>query len=257
MARSATAGLAVILVGGGLWLYQDGWFGRQIAAATDSFHDATAAAGLKVQDLQVLGRKRTEAAQILTALSIERGMPMLKIDPQAAKAKLETLTWIKKAAVERRFPNVITVTLVEREPIAIWQHQDQLTLIDQEGVAIDGIAIQPFTKLPLVVGEGAPAETAALLSILESEPTLKPRVAAAIWVTERRWNVKLDNGIQVKLPEDNPGDAWAQLARYEQEQGVLNRDVINIDMRIPNRWVVQRASDAQLTAPNSGAGENT
>lgn len=257
IARTATATLAVALIGGGLWLWQDGWFGRKITAATNSFHNFTASAGLKVQDLQVLGRKRTESAQILAALSIERDMPMLEIDPQMAKAKLEALTWIKQAAVERRFPNVVTVTLVEREPIAIWQQQDNLTLIDQEGVAIEDVPINNFARLPLVVGDGAPAQTAELLSILESEPTLKPRVTAAIWVTDRRWNLKLDNGIQVKLPADNPGDAWAQLARYEQEQGVLKRDVVNIDMRIPNRWVVQRAPDAQIPPPDKVAGEST
>ncbi|HMB78186.1 MAG TPA: cell division protein FtsQ/DivIB [Kiloniellaceae bacterium] len=254
----ATAVLSVaLLLGGGVWLWQDGWVGRQVTAAVDSFQDFTATAGLKVQDLQVVGRNRTAPDEILAALSIERGMPMLQIDPQAAKEKLEALTWIKEAAVERRFPNVVAVTLSEREPIAIWQQGDNLSLIDRDGTVIQGVPIQRFASLPLVVGDGAPAQTAKLLSILETEPSLMPRVAAAIWVTERRWNLKLDNGIQVKLPEDDPADAWAQLARYEQEQGVLNRDVINIDMRIPNRWVVQRAPDARLTTPDKNAGENT
>jgi len=257
LTRATAATLTVALLGGGLWLWQDGWYGRQADAAVAGFNAFTAAAGLKVQDLQVIGRNRTAPEQVLAALAIERDMPILQIDPEAAKARLEALTWVKEAAVERRFPNVVAVTLREREPIAIWQNKDNLTLIDQEGTVIDGIAIAPFAKLPLVVGEGAPAETAKLLDILESEPSLMPRVTAAIWVTERRWNLKLDNGIQVKLPEDDAADAWAQLARYEREQGVLNRDVINIDMRIPNRWVVQRAPNAQLSAPVKSAGENT
>ena len=256
-ARAAAALLVVALVGGGIWLWQDGWVGRQVDAGVNGFQALTAEAGLKVQDLQVTGRNRTTPDEILAALAIRRDMPMLRIDPQAAKAKLEALTWIKEAAVERRFPNVVAVTLREREPIAIWQHSESLALIDQEGAVIEGVPIQSFAKLPLVVGDGAPAQTAKLLGILESEPSLMPRVAAAIWVTDRRWNLKLDNGIQVKLPEDNPADAWAQLARYEREQGVLNRDVLNIDMRIPNRWVVQRAPDAQLTTPGKSAGENT
>lgn len=257
LGRAAAAACTLVLLGGGFWLWQDGWLDRQATAAVNGFHAFTVAAGLKVQDLQVVGRKRTAPDQILAALSISRDMPMLQIDPQTAKAQLEALTWIKEAAVERRFPNVVAVTLLEREPIAIWQNHDNLALIDQEGDVITGVPIQQFASLPLVVGDGAPAQTAKLLTILESEPSLMPRVAAAIWVTERRWNLKLDNGIQVKLPEDDPADAWAQLARYEQEQGVLNRDVINIDMRIPNRWVVQRAPNAGLAAPNKTAGENT
>ena len=245
------------VAGSGLWLWQDGWFARKADAGVTAFYSLSADAGFKLQDLQVVGRKRTTAAQILEALAAERDMPLLQIEPQAAKIRLEALTWVKEAAVERRFPNVVAVSLREREPLAIWQRQGSLSLIDQEGAVIEGVSAQQFPKLPLVVGSGAPEQTAELLAILESEPALKSRVAAAVWVTERRWNLKLDNGVEVNLPETDPAGAWAQLARVEREQGVIGRDVINIDLRVPNRWVVQTAPDAEPAALDKAAGENT
>lgn len=256
--RRAVAAIAVFgVLGGGLWLWQDGWMARQTAAAVAGFYELSAKVGLKVNDLQVIGRNRTSSDLIIAALAIERDMPILQIDPQAAKANLESLTWVKAATVDRRFPNVVAVTLREREPMAIWQHKGVLSLVDQDGAVIDGVAVHRFAKLPLVVGLGAPQQTASLLDILESEPMLKARVAAAVWVAERRWNLKLDNGIDVNLPETNPAGAWAQLAKIEREHGVLERDVITIDLRLPDRLVVRTAPKSTPPKAKKGSGEST
>jgi cell division protein FtsQ len=117
-----------------------------------------------------------------------------------------------------------------------------------------------FTELPLVVGKGANDRARELLAMLRSEPELAPRVLAAVRVSGRRWNLRLEAGIDVQLPEDDPAKAWAQLARIQRSQGVLERNIVTIDLRLPDRLVVRMAPGATPIEPeNRGEppGENT
>lgn len=221
------------------WAWQSGWLETQAASTMASMYARTAQAGLSVQDVLVEGRERTAAEAMREALEVGRGTPILAFDPARARDRLEALPWIKKASVERQLPQRIYVRVREREPMAVWQHRGRYRVIDTDGVVIEGIDPVRFAKLPLVVGEDAPAETARLLAILQSEPGLARRVAAAVRVSGRRWNVRLDNGVDVQLPEERTASAWAQLARLESRHALLQRDVHVIDLRLPDRLVVR------------------
>lgn len=121
-------------------------------------------------------------------------------------------------------------------------------MIDRSGAVIPGARGESFAGLPLLVGDDAPAHAADLLAMLAGEPDIVSRVVAAVRVRGRRWNVRLDNGIDVRLPENGPAAAWAQLARIEREHGLLQRDVVAIDLRTPDRLVVRTAPGAALGA---------
>ncbi len=246
------AAVSVVILGlAGLW-YGD-WAERGLAAAGHAVLAATAEAGFKVDDVLVEGRARTKRSAILKALGVARDTPILAFDPHAAKRRLEALPWVRAATVERRLPEAIFVRLVERKPRALWQHQGRLAVIDRGGDVIPGAKPEAFADLPLVVGAGAPGHAADLLAMLDSEPDLKTRVSAAVRVRDRRWNLRLDGGIDVRLPERDPAAAWAELARIQREHDVLGRDVVIIDLRMPDRLIVR-------TAPASarrGAGEDT
>lgn len=248
---------ATAVVGGISWLSIDGWFNRQADATVQGFYALSVDAGLGVDDVLVEGRNRTEAKEILGTLGVQRGFPILAFDPKAAKAKLETLPWVKSAAVERRFPRDVYVRIVERQPLALWQHNGSIAVIDQSGDLIPNVQPEGFTGLPLVVGTDAPEHTAALLEVIGSEPRLRELVTAAVRVSGRRWNLKLQGGIDVQLPENDAAGAWAQLARIEREQGVLERDVIVIDLRLPDRLVVRTNSKAKPKSKRTGKGEET
>lgn len=252
-AAAGAGGLAIVALG---WLGLDGWYGRQIAAMSDGLYAATARAGLRVEDVLVEGRRRTDSEAILAALGLARGTPILTFDPHLAKARLETLPWVREATVERRLPNTVFLRLSEREPMALWQYEGQLAVIDRGGRVIPGARATAFAKLPLLVGEDAPLNAEALLAILSSEPALRAQVTAAVRVQGRRWNVRLDNGIDVQLPETDTAAAWAELARLQRSYEVLQRDVVAIDLRLPDRLVVRTAPGAVL-AGQGPAGEDT
>ncbi len=260
LGRVLALGLGALILGAGVagvtWLERSNWFDRQWEQANAAFYEATVKAGLKVEDLQVTGRQRTAADVILLTTAVSRDMPILALDPDIIKARLEALIWIRSAAVERRLPNVLRITLVERQPLAIWQHEKRQSVIDQDGQIIEGIDPASFAHLPLVVGAGAPQRASELLTMLAAEPSLASRVTAAIWVSERRWNLQIDSRIKVRLPEDSPGRALADLARIEREHGVFEKDVTTIDLRQSDRLVV-RTAPGSMPISQAANGEDT
>jgi cell division protein FtsQ len=218
-------------------------------SASNHLLGASAAIGLRVADIRVEGRETTDRETILEALGARPGTPILAVDPARAKQRLESLPWVRSALIERRLPDTLYVRLVERKPLALWQHAGKIELIDRVGAVIPVSRLDQFAKLPLVVGADAASHASELLTMLESEPYLAARVTAAVQVGGRRWNLRVDRSIDVLLPADDPAAAWADLARLERSSTILKRDVRAIDMRLPDRLVVRVAPEPPKEAP--------
>ncbi|HEY3912371.1 MAG TPA: cell division protein FtsQ/DivIB [Stellaceae bacterium] len=226
-------------------------------SASSRLLDATAVLGLRVDDIEVVGGETTDRETILDALGARLGTPILAVDPVRAKQKLEDLAWVRSAVIERRLPDTLYVRLVEREPLALWQHGGRIDLIDHTGAVIPVARLDRFAKLPMVVGQDAASHAAELLKMLASEPDLAAHVTAAVRVGGRRWNLRLDKAIDVLLPADDPAAAWADLARLERSSAILQRDVQAIDMRLPDRLVVRVAPQPSKDAPPAKKGRPT
>jgi cell division protein FtsQ len=199
--------------------------------------------GLTVADITVEGRETTDRETILAALAAGPGTPILAVSPIRAKAQLEALPWVRTAVIERHLPGTIYVRLAERKPLALWQHNGKIQLIDREGGVIPVTRLDRFAKLPMVVGEDAAGHAAKLLDMLASDPDLATRVTAAIRVGDRRWNLRIDNAIDVLLPADETAYAWSELARLERSSAILKRDVQTIDLRLRDRLVLRVSSE--------------
>jgi cell division protein FtsQ len=210
-----------------------------LSQATDRVLAVTAKFGLVVEDIEVEGRETTDAATIMAALAADRGTPILAVSPSRAKQQLEALPWVRSAAIERRLPSTLFVKLVERHPLAVWQHGGKQELIDRHGDVIAVKDLGRFAKLPTVVGDDADKHAAALLDMLSSQPDLAARVTAAVRVDERRWNLRVDNAIDVLLPEEDPAGAWKRLAALEHSDSVLKRDIQTVDLRLSDRVVLR------------------
>jgi len=254
------AALAAMLIGGaGFAVHVSGWDAETVGRVRASVLALSVQAGLAVNDVIVQGRGRTGGDAILAALGAARGTPMLAVSPAAAKARLEALPWIRSAAVERLLPDTIYVQVTERQPFALWQRKGKLELIDREGAVVPVPSLGEFADLIVLVGDDAPKAAPALLETLASEPALRPHVAAAVRVGGRRWNLKLDSGIDVELPEDNVGAAWHQLAQLDRTDGLLKRDIVKVDLRLPDRLVLQVPEPTKPAAPvkKKNAGRST
>jgi len=248
--RAGAAGVVVAAIGGaGFAVHLSGWDAETVERAHAKLIALTVEAGLTVNDVVVQGRGRTSGDAILAALGAARGTPMLGISPSAAKARLEALPWIRTASVERLLPDTLFVQVTERQPLALWQRKGKLELIDREGAVVPLPSLEGFSDLIILVGDDAPKAAPALLEMLASEPALRPHVSAAVRVGGRRWNLKLDSGIDVALPEDNVGAAWHQLAQLDRTDGLLKRDILKVDLRLPDRLVLQVPEPAKPAQP--------
>ena len=232
LAGLAVAGMVAYGVSAGAPVQIADWGRRAV-------YDATADMGLAIKEVYVVGRREVARDDLLDALGTGVGASILSVDPDAVRERLESLGWVKSATVRRRLPDTIVLALEERKAVAIWQHEDRFVLIDEDGVTIGDKDVHRHGHLKVVVGPDAPQHVMTLLAILRSEPELEDRVVAAVRMGGRRWNLRLDGGIDVRLPEEGAQDAWHKLANYQREHEILSRAVGAIDLRYPDRTAVQ------------------
>jgi len=245
LAAFAAAGFIIVLVG--VSLAHSAQSGGTIASLQQRFGRAI---DLRVKDIVIDGRDNTPEPLLRAALGVTVGDPILGFSVEAARARIETLSWVEHVAVERRLPNTIYVDLTERRPFAIWQNQGKFQLIDRAGAVVTNEDVTAFTDLPLVVGQGAPAHASDMLKALAAVPEIRARVAAIVRVGERRWNLQLKSGLTVMLPEGHEPAALARLADLQAQQQLLDRPLLFVDMRLPDRLAV-RAKPASPAAPDA------
>lgn len=203
------------------------------------YRAANRAAGLVVQEVLVEGRRETSRQRMLAALNVNRGDLVLTFDVEEARNRLEDIGWIASARVERLLPDTIRVSIVERTPVAIWQEKGKFLLVDASGAVIGPEGVERFPHLKVVIGKDAPRHAQALIAMLERQPELMKQVKAATRSGGRRWNLRMMNGIDVRLPETDAFAAWDRLAKYELQHKLLGRDIASIDLRLPDRVVVK------------------
>ena len=200
--------------------------------------------GFAVDDVRMAGNKETSDIDVLEKLELTGWTSLVGFDADAARERIAGLPWVESASVRKIYPDVLEVTIEERKPFAIWQHGRELSLIDAEGRIIAPFRQERFATLPLVIGRGANERASEFLSRLDRVPGLAARTKALIRVADRRWDLRLENGIAIRLPEFGEDAAVDEIARLDREQGILSRDIAAVDMRLEDRLVVQLTPDA-------------
>lgn len=237
------AGIA--LAGGGIvaaaiWVVQPGTLKSVGAEIRAGFVSATAEAGMTVQRIRTEGPRLSSADAIDAAVGVALGTPIFEVDLDAARERIEAVGWVERATVERHLPSTLHVRIVERTPVALWQHNQRLVMVDRTGAEIVGEAVHRFSHLPVIVGDGALDRMPTLLDAMASEPALSARVRAAIWIGGRRWTLRFDNGLEAKLPESEIGAAWARLVREVGDHSLLDEPFAVVDLRLPDRTILRQ-----------------
>jgi len=208
-------------------------------------------AGFQVAKIEVLGLERMDEMPVSSIAVRYVDRSMLSVDLDKLRADVMTLGWVKEARVSRRLPDTLVVDVVERQPAAVWQHDGALSLVDATGVELGGVEPDNIPDLPLVVGPDANRQTQALGRLMEAAPALKPVLAGATWVGNRRWNLRFRSGEQLLLPEGE-AEAAAALVNFARMDGVdrlLGRGVLRFDMRDPSRFVLRLPPGGKGDAP--------
>ncbi len=225
-------------------------------AGTGSWIRRELGLALPVRHIVVSGERLTTTAEIISALGVPLGSPIMRFSPADAETRIEQLPFVETASVSRQLPGTVVVAVTERKPYAVWQDNGRFVLIDRTGKVVEdqglnGKDAEAFARLPLVVGHGAASGAGAIIATLDGLPTIRAEVVAMVRVGDRRWNLDLRNGCEVLLPEAEEGPALARLASLEAKFQLFKRPLATIDMRLPDRLVL-RPDPAPATASGNG-----
>lgn len=237
--RKSTVFALLIMALGGLTASQIHRFPEWHKAAHEGFVAWTNAHGFSIGRVDVAGRRTVSSDFIMQATQITRGMPILSYDPRAAQERLAENPWFKSVKVERRLPDTIMIRLQERVPAARWQVDGKLVLVDEEGHALPTDRMDAYYRLPIIVGQNARHKLADLFLLLGAQPEIGRDVTAATWIGNRRWDLKLKNEMVIRLPAHQPELALARLADLNAREKILERDLVSVDLRLPDQAILQ------------------
>lgn len=204
----------------------------------------TAHSGFAISDVRVTGDRQTSEIDVLQKIGLNGWTSLVGFDAGDARERIAELPWVESASVRKVYPSTLEVSLVERKPFAIWQNGSRLTVVERSGKVIAPFSGGQLAKLPLVVGMGAPEAAPGFVETVGQHRRLAAQVKAYIRVGERRWDLRLKNGVTVKLPQDGEGTALADLVALDSEYGLLSRDILAVDMRLEDRLAVRLTPEA-------------
>lgn len=203
------------------------------------------AAGFETVQLEARGLKSLSYDDLLFQSGLTPGSTLLLVNAEYTRAQLKRHPRIKEAMVRKLYPDRLQIEIEEREAFARWQRDGQIQLVAKDGTVL-GPSVDPAAmNLPLVVGKGAEKKATAFLALMEHFPAIQAETRAGVLIAERRWNIRLKNGTDVRLPEDDPAEALARLVELNRTRQILSRDVNVIDLRVPDR--------ISVTLPDAGA----
>jgi len=243
--RAGVAATALLLLASaGFGIVKGGHVEELNSAFSDTRNALANSAGFRITTVAINGRKQLTQDEVLAAGGVNGRSSLLFLDAAAVRDKLKANPWIADATVLKLYPGQLQIDIVERSAFALWQQDGRLSVIADDGAVLEPYLSRRFLSLPLVVGKGAETHAKDFLALLARYPQVSAVTKAAIFVGERRWNLRLKDGLDIRLPENDVGNALANLSRLDKDERLFSRDIVAVDMRLPDRLTVQLSDDA-------------
>jgi cell division protein FtsQ len=238
------ATVLLLLASAGFGIVKGGHVAELSSALGDTRNAIANSAGFRITAVAINGRRQLSQDEILAIGGVNGRSSLLFLDAAAVREALKANPWISDATVLKLYPGRLEIDIVERSAFALWQQEGRVSVIADDGAVLEPYLSRHFLWLPLVVGKGAETHARDFLALLSRYPQVHDVTKAAIYVGERRWNLRLKDGLDVRLPEHDVGNALAELSRLDKEEKLFSRDIVAVDMRLPDRLVVQLSDDA-------------
>jgi cell division protein FtsQ len=239
-----TATVLILLGSVGLGVVKGGHVDAFATVLGDTRNALANSAGFRITAIAINGRKQLSQDEVLGIGGVNGRSSLLFLDAATVRDKLKANPWIADATVLKFYPGQLQIDIVERTAFALWQQGGRLSVISDDGAVLEPYVSRRFVTLPLVVGKGAETRARDFLALLARYPQVHSVTKAAIFVGERRWNLRLKDGLDIRLPENDIGNALAALTRMDKEDRLFSRDIVAVDMRLPDRLTVQLSEDA-------------
>jgi cell division protein FtsQ len=245
---SAMAVATVLLAGAVGYSAVVGGYLADIATWTKTARDQVAnAVGLRIDAVSISGSKEVSREEILTTAGVTGHASLLFLDAAAARARLLSNPWIADAAVLKLYPDRLQISITERQAFALWQKNGRVSVIAADGTVLEPYIEDRYLGLPLVVGRGAELQAKDFFTTLNRFAEIRSSLRASVLVAERRWDLWLKNGVEIRLPESKVEQALELLTKLDREKRLLSRDIVAVDLRLQDRVSV-RLSDAAALA---------
>ena len=238
------ATLLLIAASAGFGVVKGGHLDAFVTALSDTRNALANSAGFRITTVAINGRKQLSQDEVLAIGGVNGRSSLLFLDAAAVRDRLKTNPWIADATILKFYPNQLQIDIVERSAFALWQSNGKLSVIAEDGAVLEPYVARHFLGLPLVVGKGAEARARDFLALLARYPQVNAVTKAVIYVGERRWNLRTKDGLDIRLPENDVGNALAALSKLDKDERLFSRDIVTIDMRLPDRLTVQLSDDA-------------
>jgi cell division protein FtsQ len=238
------ASFAFVLFCGGFGLFAGGGYERAIHLHGSPQDIAARLIGFGITKVSVTGMVELSEQEVIDFSGVTSVQSLAFLDADGLKARLLENPLIAEAEVRKLFPNRLTIRIKERTPYALWQKDGDIHLVAQDGEIIDRMKDRRFERLPHVVGDDANRRVPEYAALLDAAGDLRPKIRAGVLVSSRRWNLKMANGVDVKLPEYGAEAALRELARLDREAQVLDRAIISVDLRLPGRAAFRLTEEA-------------
>ncbi|MFN3456810.1 MAG: cell division protein FtsQ/DivIB [Novosphingobium sp.] len=214
-------------------------------------------AGFKVSHLEVRGVNRMNEQRIYERVLGQNDRAMTTLDLASLRDELNQLPWVKDARVSRKLPDTLVIDIVERNPHAVLRKPDRMVLIDDTGTELETVKADKAKGMLVLSGLGVGKRVEDLTRLLDAAPALKPQVAEAEWIGNRRWNLTFKTGQVLALPEGDEKSAGALLsfARMDGVNRLLGGKVAAFDMRAPDRIYMRVPGHAEEVAAEKRAAE--
>jgi cell division protein FtsQ len=222
--------------------------GDHVPAVVNAFKDArdrvANAAGFRIVSIALTGNHHVSREEVLAIAGITGTTSLPFLDVELARERLKGNPWIGDVSLLKLYPGELQIVIKERAAFALWQNNRHVTVIADDGTVLEPYVAPRLVQLPLVVGAGAQTKAKAFLALLDRYSALRDLVSASILVGERRWNLRLKNGIDVRLPELDVAAALERLVALDRDKSLLTRDIVAIDLRIAERLTIRLSDDA-------------
>lgn len=215
-----------------------------LTTLSDTRNALANSAGFRITSVAINGRKQLSQDEVLAIGGVNGRSSLLFLDAASVREKLKADAWISEATVLKLYPGELRIDITERAPFALWQHDGRLFVISEDGSVLQNYVPDRLIKLPLVVGKGAAVRAKEFLALLARYPQVNAVTRAATLVGERRWNLRLNDGLDVRLPENDVGNALLTLSNLDHDEHLFSKDIVAIDLRLPDRLVVQLSDEA-------------
>ena len=190
---------------------------------------------IKLKKVKILGIENTKASEVVNIVSELRGISLTSIDLKKISAEIDKIDWVNKSELRKIYPSTLEVKVYEHSPIAIWYNDGNKFLVDRDSKIITELNPNKFKNLKVVAGPNALEDIPIIISMIKNYPEFEKKIKSLLRVGDRRWTIRLHNGITIHLPEKNVANAIEEIEDLDREYSLLSRYIEIIDMRLPDR----------------------